>query len=228
MNMAVPRRVGIVLDPKVEEWINVVLAAAKLQEPAAELDWAPINFPYLNFKGRQIALNGLALAYSEALRLGATPEQVLGAPLNRVQVLLVRSDQLAALEKSRDETNDPASKAQVQAQIDRLKADWAAQDEAAKPKPPAPAVVSAASDAWRHLPIGTFVTIDGVNYVIGDAGGCGTMLCKRKAPPVAPPPATVVQFKADCVDWVQRTVATIEDEEAQNVLLSFLKWLGTK
>ena len=154
------------------------------------------------------------------------------------EVIDSRAQQIAALESARDQATpwpgpgpkpiNYLDKADIWGFIDQLKEFWAMQDEAAKPKPPAPPIVPAPSDAWRNLPVGTPVTIDGVNYVVRSLMGGTTMLCKVKAPPPAPPAVTVVSFKADCLKWVTDACLKEDSEEAQAILIRFLDWLAAK
>ena len=217
-----------------QAWFALVLQAARKIDAGATLGliagMATVTLP-ASAKAIQLT----AIRQQDFARYGVQPDQLIQSELTGQPIVLSsagaaqsRTDQVAALLSALTSNPDPAQKAKIQASIDQLQTFWAAQDEAAKPKPPALPSTPAESDAWRNLPIGTFVTIDGVNYVIGDAGGCGAMLCKRKSAPVAPPAPTVVTFKADCVAKVQATLATIDNEEAQAALLDFLKWLAAK
>ena len=117
-----------------KEWQDACLAAA----PAgSKLDWSPATYPNVVMPdGRFVALSGMA--YSDAMAKNLTPAQVLGiVPPTTAQVAATRAEQVAALEAAK--LTAGANAPTIQAFIDKLKAQWAAEDAAAAaPKPPAP------------------------------------------------------------------------------------------
>jgi hypothetical protein len=95
----------------------------------------------------------------------------------------------------------------------------------------APPTPPAASDAWRNLPIGTAVTIDGVNYVIEDIGGCGPTPCRRKSAPVADPSPdtpTVAGERAASVKYATGVLFMDANEDVQASWKAYLAWLSKR
>lgn len=148
-----------------------------------------------------------------------------------------RAQQIAALESSKGQATQwpgPGPKpatyteaADIQNFIDQLKAFWALQDESAKPKPPAPPIVPAASDAWRDAEPGSIITMAGVNYeVIGSP--FGNMIRKLKTPPAPIPVTTVAEERIAMAGYIRAQLAADDDEKVQTALIAQLTWLGKR
>jgi hypothetical protein len=218
-----------------QAWYGTVLTAARKIDPGATLS-AATGIATIGMPASGKAIQLTAVKQQDNARYGVTPEQLIQSELTGQPIVLSpaglaqsRSDQIAALVQVRDQTGaTPATKSAAQTAIDQLQAFWSQQDEAAKPKPPAPTPTPAASDAWRNLPVGSIVTIEGVTYKVASIGGCGNMLCKLKAPPAPTPPANLVTFKAACVEHVRAELMTIDNEEAQGILGDFLTWMSAQ
>jgi cell division protein FtsB len=178
-----------------------------------------------------------------------TPEQlvrfeVLGEPIVLTDAAKVasRADQIAALVQVRDQVGaTPATRDTAQANIDQLQTFWNAQDEAAKPKPPAPPLAPAESDLWRNAAVGEIITkSDKKKYVVeGSAFGNLTRLLTPdeliKLQTSSPAPveaaaiakAAVDKVLSDAAGYTMGRLGMTNDPGRQEELRGFLTFLAT-
>ncbi len=148
------------------------------------------------------------------------------------EVLDSRAQQLAALDSAKEQATawpgpgpkpvTYSDKSDIQGFIDQLKAFWALQDEAARPKPPAPPAVPAGSDAWTQVDAGTIITEGGQSFEVRDTP-FGKMKFLVRATAAQPSVATE---RAAYVDYIKSRVSITADLEAQAELMELLDWLS--
>ena len=208
-----------------QAWYGAVLTAARKIDPVATLS-AATGIATVTVSGKAILLT--AVRQQDYARYGVQPEQLIqseliGQPivLSAAGVAQSRADQIAALASARDGSTDPAAKAKIQATVDQLQAFWSTQDEAAKPKPPAPPPTTSG------LVIGSIITEGGKTYEVRDTP-FGAMKFLVKNAPVAPASLTVASERADYVAYIQARLSETDDSHVQSELMALLSWLSKR
>lgn len=154
--------------------------------------------------------------------------------MTREEILAVRQEQIAALEASMQTATPwpgPGPKpatymdaADIQARIDKLKAQWAKEDAEYVPPGEVGPAGPAASDAWTQVPVGTIIQEDGKSYEVRDTP-FGHMKFLIRATPAAPSVATE---RASYVEFIKGRLALTADLEAQAELVALLGWLSKR
>ena len=143
---------------------------------------------------------------------------------------MTRDEQINALKASQGQQTDPVEVAKIQGFIDSLQAGWAAIDAAANaPKAVAPALPPAASDLWAKLPLGAKLTIDGVDYVMENLGGCGLYPCKQRTTSAQPTASIgVAEERAASVKYATGVLFMDDNPDVQASWKAYLTWLSKR
>lgn len=153
--------------------------------------------------------------------------------MTRTEVLELRKQQVAALESSmRTATPWPGpgpkpttwmDAADLQARIDKLRADWAREDAT----PPAPAPEPGGpnpSDAWRNAQPGSKVKIGEDWFIVVSLGPFGNSIAPTD-PPAEHPVARIILVEA-IVDFLRGKLLTVKEPAAQAAFSEVAVWVG--